>query len=151
MKPKNRDASTTESPVPTPALPPLVPQPHGGSIYAGGIPGNGGGRPPSALREQLRGSFAQRVAIIEGIADGEAMQTVEVPGKERVVMKISASPADRLRALDLLAKYGLGAAHALTVEEVRDRLRLTLAAIQERLPPNAAASLIGALREVWTR
>jgi len=52
-------------------LPALVPQPHGGAIYGGGVPGHRGGpgRPPSALRERLRGSFEQRIAVLENIAD----------------------------------------------------------------------------------
>jgi len=61
----------------------------------------------------------------------------------------TADPQDRLRALDLLARYGLGAAHALSIEDARERLRATLALIQNRLPPVEAASLIRALREVW--
>src|SRR5438093_8534927 len=74
-------------------LPALVDQQHGGAIYAGGVPGHRGGpgRPPSALRERLRGSFEDRVNVLEGIADNP-----------------EADPQDRIRALDVLAKYGLG-------------------------------------------
>ena len=77
------------------AVPPLVRQRHGGALRAGGTPGNrgGAGAPPSELRKRLRGSAAERIAIAEEIADNP-----------------TASASDRLRALDLLFKYGLGAA-----------------------------------------
>ena len=49
------------------------------------------GRPPSVIRERCRGSFEERIAVLEEIADD--------PG---------VSAGDRIRALDLLGKYGLG-------------------------------------------
>src|SRR5438309_3227482 len=72
-------------------LPALVPQAHGGAVYSGGVPGHRGGpgRPPSALRERLRGSFEDRVSVLEAIADDE-----------------EGDPQDRIRAVDVLAKYG---------------------------------------------
>ena len=76
-------------------VPPLIRQTHGGALRAGGTPGNRGGTgaPSSELRARLRGSASERVAIAEEIADDP-----------------QASNADRLRAIDLLFKYGLGAA-----------------------------------------
>lgn len=49
----------------------------------------GPGRPPSAIREQCRGSFADRIRVAEQIIDSP-----------------HASDADKLRGLDLLARYG---------------------------------------------
>ncbi len=49
------------------------------------------GRPPSVIRERCRGSFEDRIAVLEEIVDDA---------------KVSAG--DRIRALDLLGKYGLG-------------------------------------------
>ena len=60
--------------------PVLVPQPHGGSLLSGGVPGNKGGRPPDEfkrrmaelassdealeyLRECLRGDHGGKVAV----------------------------------------------------------------------------------------
>lgn len=97
----------------------LVPQPHGGALRRGSRKGNtpGTGRPPSVIREQLRGSFADRIAILEAIASGEAVEKVRFPdGTESEVMK-SASVSDRLKALDLLAKYGLGTKQEVTGED----------------------------------
>jgi hypothetical protein len=58
------------------------------------VPGNtpGTGRPPSELRARLRGSFEKRIQVLEAFADGD----------------VDCSPSDRLRAIELLARYGLG-------------------------------------------
>ncbi len=73
-------------------LPEKVPQPHGGALYRGGVVGHrgGSGRPPSALRAAIRESLAVRLPIAERIADDE-----------------NASDSDRLRAVELLCRYGL--------------------------------------------
>jgi len=117
-------------------LPALVRQSHGGAILGGGLPGHagGGGRPSSALRERLRGSFQERVSVLEEIADDP-----------------TADPQDRIRAIDVLAKYGLGLTRELSVDEVRDRLRETVALIRRALPPEQATEILRSLREVWTR
>ena len=116
-------------------LPALVQQAHGGAVYSGGVPGHRGGpgRPPSALRERLRGSFEDRVSVLEAIADDE-----------------EADPQDRIRAVDVLGKYGLGTLREISVERVRDRLRDTLQVLREELPPEQAAHIINRLREVWS-
>jgi hypothetical protein len=118
-----------------------VPQPHGGALNAGGTRGNAGGtgRPPSELRARLRGSFDQRIAVIEAIADGDAIKHVRVPlaavwphvhcprcnghveltsAEAASLIEVtgfeSASPSDRIRAIDLTAKYGLGTQQEIT-------------------------------------
>jgi len=117
-------------------LPALVPQPHGGALLGGGLPGHagGGGRPPSVLRERLRGSFQERVKVLEEIADDP-----------------KANAQDRIRAIDVLAKYGLGVSRELSVDEVRDRLRETVALIRRALPSEQATEILTPLREVWTQ
>jgi hypothetical protein len=85
------------------------PQPNGrGALNAGGTPGNRGGtgRPPSIIRERLRGSFEQRVKILESIADDD-----------------EAPPSDRMKAIDILAKYGLGTTSTETDTEGNDAPR----------------------------
>ena len=49
------------------------------------------GRPPAVIRERCRGSFEDRIVVLEEIADDP-----------------KANAGDRIRALDLLGKYGLG-------------------------------------------
>ena len=116
-----------------PAGPSLVPQPHGGALLTGGKPGNKGGtgRAPSVVRERCRGSFYERVHILEKIAD--------LPGVD---------PRDRVRALDVLGKYGLMTGR-LDVEEVRARLARTVQTITELAEPDVAERLLTALDRIW--
>lgn len=128
-----RKRAKSKSPEET-AGPTLVPQPHGGALLPAGKPGNvgGTGRPPSAIRERLRGSFEQRIAILEEIADDT-----------------QAAKPDRMKAVDILAKYGLGTTKELTVEHVRDRLQRTIADIYALLPKEQADALIARIESHW--
>lgn len=84
----------------------LIPQPNGkGALLSGGVPGNRGGlgRPRTELRERMCGSLAQRLKIAEQIADNP-----------------KSADSDRLRALDFLAKYGLGTTMTETDTEGND-------------------------------
>ena len=83
-------------------MPALIPQRHGGALLSGGKPGNtpGTGRPPSEIRAAMRVALADRIHILQDIADGE-----------------NTSDADRMKALDLLAKYGLGTKAEVTGED----------------------------------
>jgi hypothetical protein len=116
-------------------LPVLSSQPHGGALYSGGVPGHpgAGGRPPSVLRQRLRGSFEERIPVLEEIADDS-----------------DADPQDRIRALDILGKYGIGTVREVTADEVRERLRTTVGIIREALAPAVADALLSRLKEVWT-
>jgi hypothetical protein len=61
------------------------------------------------------------------------------------------APSDRLRAVEVLAKYGLGQLREASVEDVRDRLRQTLAIIREELEEDTAERVIERLATVWQR
>ncbi len=78
-------------------------QPHGGALRNGGTNKGGPGRPPNVIRQKLRGSFEERIKILEAIADDK-----------------KSSQADRMRALDLMAKYGLGTTSTSTDTEGND-------------------------------
>ena len=100
----------------------LVPQLHGGALKKGGMPGNKGnpqssGIVPSAIRQHCRGSFAERVSILEDIADGNPMPMTKVVGDEVIELEISATIKDRTQAIDLLGKYGGVDKLSLTVDE----------------------------------
>jgi hypothetical protein len=114
----------------------LIPQPHGGAIRHGALPhtnGPGPGRPPSELRRRLRGALEERIGVLEAIADD-----------------VAAPARDRIRAVDTLARYGLGpASDPLVVEDVRERLRLTIAVIRQELPSELANTVLDALRTIW--
>ena len=99
----------------------------------GGAPGGrrrGAGRPPSLIREKLRGSFEKRIKILEQIADGEFVPRLpkgvnradicqcgaykrEAPAECICMASNNAQMAEygageRLKAIDLLGKYGMG-------------------------------------------
>ncbi len=97
----------------------LIPQPQGGALRPGGTQGNRGGtgRPPSTIRDHCRGSFAERVAILEAIADGQPLPMTRIVDGETVNIRLSAAIKERTQAIDLLGKYGGVAELALTVEE----------------------------------
>ena len=98
-----------KSPTKSPPRGELITPRHGnGRIRRGSLPGNtpGTGRPPSIIRERLRGSFEQRVKILESIADDE-----------------EAPPSERMKAIDILAKYGLGTTNTETDTEGNDAPR----------------------------
>jgi len=78
--------------------PELIPQPHGGALLSGGWPGNaGGGRPPSVVRAAMREALAERIGLLAEIADDE-----------------DARPSDRIKAIEALARYGLGQSHEVS-------------------------------------
>jgi hypothetical protein len=99
-----------------------------------GNPGNTGGkkgrsgRPPSKIREMLRGSFEKRVKVLEAIADGEVAYRLRKDGEQPSaadLVKMIPSVADRLKAMDLIAKYGLGTTSTQTDTEGNDAMTLT--------------------------
>lgn len=123
-KPKKGKPQTTAL---TPVVD-LVPQPHGGALAAGGTPGNAGGlgATPSAIRELCRGSFKERVPILERIADG--VLTQEIQTKLGPVL-VTPSFKERANAIDILGKYaGL---EKITVESVPSAPE-SLDAVKER-------------------
>jgi hypothetical protein len=77
---------------------------NGGTLLVGN-PGNAGGlgATPSAIRLLCRKSFAERVPILEQIADG--LLTQDVPTKDGPVA-VGPSLRDRAHAIALLGKYG---------------------------------------------
>lgn len=121
----------------------LVPQPHGGALLSGGVPGHAGGagRPPSLVRARLSGSFAERIEVLEEIADGTPVETIEVPmgallphvscprcgdnlrsdkhaRDVTVTVRRSARPGDRTKALDVMARYSIGAVRGVSDAEL---------------------------------
>lgn len=113
--------------------PELVPQPHGGALLSGGVPGNKGGtgRPPSTIRRRLRGSFEDRIPTLEKIADGE----------------VKATAAERISALKLMAQIGFGP--QVSTEDVRQRLGETLDAVERICDQDTAEKLLRSLRGIW--
>ena len=111
----------------------LVPQEHGGAIYQGPPenPVAGPGRPPSAIRRALRKSFDERIAVLEGIADGDH----------------DAKASDRIAALKEMARIGFGP--QVSTEDVRERLGESLDVIQREAEDDVAERIIRRLRDIW--
>lgn len=80
----------------------MVPKHGRGALLTGGKPGNRGGpgRPPSAIRKRCQDSFEERIPILEGFVDDENEKT-----------------SDRIKAHEVLGKYGSVDKIALAVEE----------------------------------
>lgn len=110
-------------------------------MLTGGVVGHvgGPGRPPSAIREYCRGSFAQRVPILEQIADGKPMpRTIKKGDGESVTIDITPDLRDRVQAIDMLGKYGGVDKLALTVEEQPE----------QQITPERAADIFARLEVV---
>ncbi len=105
-----------------------------GGLLRSGNPGNvgGTGRPASLVRLRCRGSFDQRIPVLESIADDRA-----------------ASASDRIAAVDKLGKYGLDARTQMGIDEVRERVRATLGIIREELGPQVAERIVERIRSQW--
>ena len=89
-----------KTPAKTPQARMEVPSHGKGMLRRGGTNEGGPGRPPSELRRKMRGSLEDRLHIAEEIADSP-----------------TAAYSDRMKALDFLAKYGLGTKQEITGED----------------------------------
>lgn len=117
------------------AAPTKIAQPHGGALYAGGVPGHDGaraGRRRSDVKEMLLGGAAQAVPVL----------LAQLAGKNRSLAQ---------NAADKLLKYGIGTHRDenLSREEVRDRMRATIEIIRRLAPLDLADDILHELREVW--
>jgi hypothetical protein len=110
----------------------MMPARNGGALRKGSAKGNtpGTGRPPSALRAIAREGFAETLPIVKRIA------------KSR-----KAKDADRIRAADVLGKYGMST--PVTIDDVRERIRQQNDEIREYLSAEQAETLISRLRAIW--
>lgn len=145
---KGKGKSPPKTPKAAQAAPMRKPR-TGKGLLRTGNPGNAGGagRPASAIREHLRGSFADRIKTLEQIADGEALVKMKGGDGVEVEMLTSAEVSDRLKALDMMAKFGLG--KDVSLDDVKAKLKETLDVIDEECAPETAARIRERLRSVW--
>ena len=94
---------------------------NGGRLRRGN-PGNRGGPGvvPNHIRTHCRGSFAERVPILEAIADGKPLDMTRVIDGVSETIQISASIKERISAIETLGKYGGVADLPLEGEETPD-------------------------------
>lgn len=110
----------------------MIPQPHGGALKSGGNPGNvgGTGRPPSAIRARMR-------------------QHLDSDVLKKVMAEFEAEKLPTLDVAEFLAKYGLGTMKEVSVENVRERLRLTLEVLRRELSAPQLRAIIPQIEGVW--
>ena len=94
-------------------MPEKVPQPHGGAILHGGMPGNrGGGRTPSQVKELASAKLPRHVETLDGIAGGISYVTMrekcpkcgyEDP-KTDLAFPQTVKAREQVRAVEALAK-----------------------------------------------
>lgn len=110
----------------------MVPQPHGGALLAGGVPGNAGGPgvPPSVVRRRARESYYDRIPKLEKIADART------------------TPArDVIAAIRELGRVGMGG--SVSPDDVRERMARTIDVIREELDEETAVRVLLRVRAVW--
>jgi hypothetical protein len=124
--PQARTGASEENPA---SIPMRVPAHGKGLLRQGGT--KSPGRPASSIRRALRRGLAKRIPILEQIADTDEKS------------------ADRLKALDLMGKYGLGTEKHITHDDVRERLQATIEIIRNSPNTRDAEALIKEIEPAW--
>lgn len=132
---------------------PLVPQPHGGALQVGN-PGNvgGPGRPPSAIREDLRGDFDERRRVLREIADANLPIREKCPAcghEPKPTTTELVAVRDRVRAIDIMGKYGLGTVRELSVDHVKSRLEEMYRLLAVELDAKTFQRIDQRMAEIW--
>ncbi len=102
----------------------LVVQAHGGALRHGGTNKGGPGRPPSELRGSMRDILERGgLDVLEGFMRGVVPMVgkCEKCGHEHEGTEVSFKAADRLKAIEILSRYGGVDKLALTVDEQDER------------------------------
>lgn len=147
-----------------------------GAIYQGAPtnPRSVGGRPRSALRDLALGSLENRFGILENIADGEAVQRIEVPlhvvlkhatcltcggelaanSAEALLMvkiegRTSAAPKDRIAAVNAIKDISGVTNKEIPSDVVRDKLQQTIDVLRGALPAELVPGILAKLAPVW--
>lgn len=102
----------------------------GGKLRRGGTNRGGPGRPPSAIRASAREKFDKLI-----------------PKLDRIARARTSKDSDKVRAIDVLGKYGMGM--NVSVDDVKACLRLTTEEILRFLPAEQAEQLLGKIRPIW--
>lgn len=108
-----------------------MPGTRGGTLRRGN-PGNKGGRgrAPSEIRAACREKFDKLL-----------------PKLDRIARAKTSKDSDKVRAIDVLGKYGMD--QSVSLVDVKACLRQTTEEIREFLPPDQAEVLLGRIRPIW--
>lgn len=113
--------------------PALIPQPHGGALMAGGLPGNrGGSGRPQHIRLRSAEAFDRWL-------DWAEQRLKEEDVKPDAMNQIGSTTG----------KYGLGTTRELSVELVRGKVQETASLLRDRLPAPLFAALLPDLKTIW--
>lgn len=124
----------------------MVP-PKGGQLRVGN-PGNKGGhgRRPDRIKKLAQKALLPRLRLLAHFADGVAVSQVEDDAGNARHKLHSPTPAERIKALEVLHKIGMG--DTVSVSDVRDRLKRQVALIRSQ-ETWTADELLQALGPVW--
>lgn len=174
-KPRSKGLAKTAAE--TADRPTLIEQPHGGALLAGGVPGNRGGtgRPRSEIRDALVESFDGQREFVNDVVKGKAMVKARWPlsacakhlkcsdcgGKRltgdeptdldviEITVEVSPTVKERLLAVDMNAKYGIGTLKEVSLDAVRERMKETLKVIQMHTSVEQFAAIVREVRPLW--
>lgn len=128
-----QNAAGHETPSETSSRVPAIAQRPGknGGRLRSGNPGNaGGGRPPYQIRRSCREDFDELRAKLVTIARSR-----------------KAKDADRIRAIDVLGRYGLG--EHIDRGDVQKAVEMTAKEIRRFLPEEMAEALLSIIAPTW--
>lgn len=110
-----------------------VPGRNGGRLRRGN-PGNRGGRgrAPAEIRATCREKF-----------------DTLLPKLERIAKARKSKDADKVRAIDVLGRYGMD--RSISIEDLKEALRLMTAEIYDFLPRDQADVLISRIRPIFLK
>lgn len=134
----------------------VVPEHGRGRIWRGPCanPKAGPGPTPSALRKRLTGSLEERIPLLEEFADGHVKLRTKCEKCGHTPEPTELAPvqpdhADRLRAMDLMGKYGPGTTSTVNLDDVTGRLEEQYRVLMEELEPKVFETVSQRLAEVW--
>jgi hypothetical protein len=111
----------------------MVRQSHGGALRNGGTNRGGPGRPPSKLRAICRKMAGTRLQVLGEISS----------------KKSNAKNADKIRAIDVLLRYGMD--RSIDIADVRDALHEMSELAYEMLPKEQADAFLAACGPIFKR
>lgn len=143
-KPVNK--SPKKGDTPAPVMPPLIPQPHGGALFVGGLPGNkgGSGRPPGLTRQLAARKMPKHVRTLDAIALGRTTVTIAEkcpkcgfePTDKAETAPVLVKPSDRVSAIRELRKLAELSEVVITSENTRAFVDCIGRAINEFVEPH---------------
>lgn len=121
---------------------------NGGTLRRGGTNKGGHGRTPSAIKELLRRDFKSTAPLLKQFANDTLTRKGEKDEHGKPV-RDPVTHKDRLRALDIMARYGLD--QNVAIADVRECLKLTRLELAEYLPREQFETVWARIVTHWTR